>query len=138
MHGRGGRATVVAMVAVDLILGQPAAGFVPAALSFLVGVAGVFYLCFSKAASNLASIEAAPENGRRSHLRRVNGVVMLLLAVCIGVGSYAFDFDHPHASFLFVWLAAFVLLIVFVALALADVRLTMRLKESLRNRQHKP
>src|SRR5437867_12144321 len=110
---------MIAVIAVDLMMGQPAAGFLPAALSFLVGVAGVFYMCFSKAATNLAAIEAPVENARRSHLRRVNAVVMLALAVAIAFGSYGFDVEHPHEGFLLVWLAAVVLLFVFVALALA-------------------
>src|SRR5437762_10789584 len=126
---------MIAVIATLLILAQPAAGFLPAALSFLVGVAGVFYMFFSKAASNLSSIEAPVENQRRSHLRRANGVVMLALAVAIAFGSYGFDVEHPHEGFLLVWVAAMILLFVFVVLALADVRLTMRLRAALRERR---
>ena len=63
----------------------------PAILALLTGVAGWFYLFFSKAAHGLAGIEEDRLNRRRVRLRRVGGAVMLLLAVGFYLGFYAAD-----------------------------------------------
>ena len=104
----------------------------PGVLALLVGVAGWFYLFYSRAAANLSGIEDAKLNSRRAHLRRFGAVVMLTLAVLIAVGSYGFDPEHPTAQFFMLWLVVIALLFMMMILGLIDVRLTYRLRRSMR------
>jgi peptidoglycan/LPS O-acetylase OafA/YrhL len=93
-------------------------------IALIVGVAGWYYLFYSQAASRLGVVEDAAANQRRQRLRRVNGVVMLCLAVLIYAGSHV---DSPQA-FVMIWVAVLMLFFVFVALGYADIRLTRRLR----------
>ena len=103
-------------------------GSLPAIFSLLVGIAGWYYLFYSRAAENLGPIESAPVNRRRARLRRVGGFVMLLLAVCMYAGFYTFDAKRSPAAFVLTWIAVFVLLLIVVLLALLDLRLTAKLR----------
>lgn len=94
-------------------------------LALLVGVAGWYYLFYSKAAVRLSGIEDPRLNQRRQRLRRTNGVVMLVLAVLLYAGT---DERNTPRSFALVWLSVFLLFFAFVALAVADIRLTARLR----------
>ncbi len=51
-----------------------------AILALLTGVAGWFYLFFSRAARRLGGVEQQRANRWRNRLRRVNGIVMIVLA----------------------------------------------------------
>lgn len=105
-----------------------------AILAVLTGVAGWFYLFYSKAATGLGGIEHQQPNLRRVRLRRINGFVMIILAALLYVGTYATD-EHAHpAVFVGAWLGVTALLGVVVLLVLADVRLTLRLREQLGRR----
>ena len=97
--------------------------------ALLTGAAGWFYLFYSRAAQRLAGIEDQRLNDRRIALRRVGGVVMLLLAGLFFAGFYAFD-DPPSRPGLFVgvWLGVFALLIAVIVLAMIDLRLTRKLR----------
>lgn len=112
----------------------------PGALALLIGVAGWFYLFYSRAASNLAAIEDQRLNRRRIRLRRVNAILMLVLAILIAVGYYSFDLDRmappDRREFAVIWLTVLVLLAVILALAIQDVRLTYRLHQTLRKRRN--
>lgn len=100
-----------------------------AILSILTGIAGWFYLFYSKAAAQLSELEDERLNRRRIRLRRMGGGVMLLLAACIYLGFYAADDrDHPWL-FVIVWSAVMILMALLVVLALIDVRLTFRLRD---------
>jgi hypothetical protein len=99
-----------------------------AILSILTGVAGWYYLFFSKAADQLADLEDQRLNRRRNRLRRVGGGVMLLLAVGLYVGFYAADDRTNPWLFVIVWSAVMILIVLLVVLALLDVRLTYRLR----------
>ena len=99
----------------------------PAILAFVVGVAGWYYLFYSKAAGRLGGIESPAANNRRSRLRRINGVAMLLLAVGFYAG-FKFDPDSHPAVFLCLWIVVMLLLLLVVVLAIADLRLTARLR----------
>ena len=107
--------------------------YLPAILSLLTGIAGWFYLFYSKAAHGLAGVEQDVRNRRRIRLRRAGGVVMLLLSLGFYLGFYAADPARHPRSFVGVWLAVFLLLGALVVLALVDVRLTLHLRHR-RNR----
>ena len=109
----------------------------PAALALLIGVAGWFYLFYSKAANNLAGIEEQRLNLLRTNLRRAGAVVMLALAVFISVGYYGFDLDHPTKTFFILWLIVLGLLMAIVVLALIDLRLTLKIRETIRQRRER-
>ena len=110
----------------------------PGVLALLIGVAGWFYLFYSKATSNLSTIEEQRLNARRTNLRRVGALIMLLLAVLIAVGTYGLDPERPTAGFFVLWLVVIGLLMAIVILALVDVRLTVRLRMALRERRERP
>jgi peptidoglycan/LPS O-acetylase OafA/YrhL len=105
--------------------------FAAAILALLVGIAGWFYLFYSRAAHRLAGLEESAANGRRRRLRRVNGLVMLVLAVLIYVG-FALDPHRQPGPFIAVWITVIPLLLVVVTLALIDMRLTADIRRRLR------
>ena len=106
----------------------------PGILAMLVGVAGWFYLFYSRAAANLSSIEDTKLNARRTNLRRIGAVVMLTLSILIAVGSYGFNPEHPTAQFFILWLVVIALLVMMMILGLIDVRLTYRLRRDFRRK----
>jgi len=103
-----------------------------AIFSLLTAAAGWHYLFYSRAAHRLGAIEEPASNARRVRLRRANGVVMILLAVCFLVGFYTVDAEVQPAAFMAVWVAVFALLLAVVCLAFADLRLTWKLRERRR------
>jgi uncharacterized protein YacL len=107
----------------------------PGMLALLIGVAGWFYLFYSRAASNLAGVEDQRLNLRRMSFRRFGAVVMLILAVLIAVGSYGYDLEKPTAGFFVLWMCVIALLMVVVILAFVDLRLTVKLRDSLRRQR---
>ena len=102
--------------------------YLPGILALLTGVAGWFYLFYSRAAQGLAVLEEQNLNRRRIRLRRVGGLVMLLLAVGFYLGFYAADPQTHPRVFVGVWLGVMGLLAAIVLLALVDVRLTVKLR----------
>jgi Na+/H+ antiporter NhaD/arsenite permease-like protein len=107
--------------------------YLPGIFALVVAATGWFYLFYSTAAQGLTAAEPQPANRRRVRLRRVGGVVMLLLGFSFYAGFYAVQWDPPGRDFALVWLAVTVLLMILVVLALVDLRLTMK----LRRRQHR-
>jgi drug/metabolite transporter (DMT)-like permease len=110
-----------------IFAGEPL-GPLPGIFSLLVGVAGWYYLFYSRAAEKLGGIERAEVNRTRLRLRRIGGFVMLLLAIATYAGFYTFDPKHAPAAFVATWIAVFILLFLVVLLALLDVRLTAQLR----------
>lgn len=106
-----------------------------AIFSLLVGAIGWYYLFYSRAAHHLGAIEDARSNHLRGLLRRINAVIMLLLAVGIALGTYKFDREGAESEFVITWAAVMFLLLLFVTLAMIDVRLTWRLRRSLQERR---
>jgi UDP-N-acetylmuramyl pentapeptide phosphotransferase/UDP-N-acetylglucosamine-1-phosphate transferase len=102
--------------------------YVPAILSLLTGIAGWFYMFYSKAAQGLSGVEEQRLNNSRIRLRRIGGMVMLALAVLMYVGWYAVSLDPPSLTAAWVWLTVLVLLGTLSLLALVDMRLTFRLR----------
>jgi len=106
-----------------------------AIFALLIAAFGWYYLFYSRAAQNLGAIEDQQSNRRRGLLRRVNAVVMLLMALGIAFGTYRFDADHDEIAYFLIWTGVIALLGVCVVLALIDVRLTMKLRERIRERK---
>lgn len=92
--------------------------------SVLTAAAGWYYMFYSRAAQKLEQIEAQRTNERRVRLRRVGGLVMLLIGVLFFAGFQAL----PDKAFIGVWLAVVFLLLVIVILGLIDVHLTWKLR----------
>jgi hypothetical protein len=90
-------------------------------------VAGWHYLFYSRAAQRLELIEATAINARRSRLRRVNGIALLLLAGCFYAGIQMDPHRHP-LIFLSLWCGVLVLLLLAITLAVIDLRLTSRIR----------
>ncbi|MCC6423244.1 MAG: hypothetical protein IT447_07165 [Phycisphaerales bacterium] len=107
--------------------------WLPAIFALLAGAAGWYYLFYSKAAEALRSVEGERVNNRRMLLRRINGLMMLLLAVAFFAGFRTVDEKSSPVAYLLIWLAALILLAIIVILAMVDMRLTM----NLRRRQNK-
>src|SRR4249920_2793729 len=103
-------------------------------LALLIAAVGWYYLFYSRAAQNLGSLEEEQTNRRRGILRRVNAVVMLLMAVGIAAGTYRFSPDRNKEEWALTWSMVMLLLVASVALALIDVRLTMKLRQRIRER----
>ena len=106
----------------------------PGILALLVAIAGWFYMFYSKAAANLGGVENERLNAKRIRLRRVGGFVMLLLAVAFFMLFYTFDSEDQALQFVVTLLAVLVLLCMILVLGLIDLRLTMKLRRSVRNR----
>ncbi len=98
-------------------------------LALLIGVAGWYYLFYSKAALRLSGLENPGINLRRRWLRRVNGFMMLLLAVLFYAGFYGVEDQQSPQAFVLVWIGVMALLFVIVFLAVADLRLTAKLRQ---------
>ena len=103
-------------------------GSLPGIFSLLVGVAGWYYLFYSRAVEKLGGIETADVNRQRARLRRLGGFLMLLLAVGMYAGIYTIEAKRTPAVFLLIWIAVFILLLLIVLLAFLDVRLTGKLR----------
>ncbi|MCC7351073.1 MAG: hypothetical protein IT446_10930 [Phycisphaerales bacterium] len=103
--------------------------WLPAIFALLAGAAGWYYLFYSKAAHALRSVEGERVNNQRMRLRRINGLMMLLLATAFFAGFRTVDEKRSPEMFMLVWLAVLMLLAVVVILAMVDMRLTMKLRE---------
>jgi hypothetical protein len=104
--------------------------YLPAVFALIVGVAGWFYLFYSRGAQRLEGIEQASTNLLRTRLRRVGGFLMLILGAAIYIGTYGIDQEHPGAVYLVLWLAIIAMLFGIVILGLIDLRLTAKLRRS--------
>src|SRR5438094_9126967 len=94
----------------------------PAIFALLVGAVGWYYLFYSRAASRLGGIEEQRANRLRGLLRRINAILMLLLAVGIALGMYKFDPDRNSVEWSITWMAVLLLLMLVVIFGLIDVR----------------
>src|SRR5215510_4788506 len=99
-----------------------------AMFSLFVAACGWYYMFYSRAASRLSGIEDANVNTVRVWLRKINGLLMFLLAISFFAGFFAVDLDHPTRMTALVWLAVCVLVLALMALGLVDLRLTWRLR----------
>ena len=97
-------------------------------LALLIGIAGWYYLFYSRAAEKLVGVESQRLNRLRVWLRRAGGVVLLLLAPMFFAGFNTVDADADPETFLAIWVVVMALLGVNVLLAMVDVGLTWKLR----------
>jgi hypothetical protein len=103
-------------------------------LALLIAAVGWYYLFYSRATERLEAIEEQQTNRRRGILRRINAIVMLLMALGIAVGTFRFQAEQDQQAFLITWTIVILLLPASVTLALIDLRLTIKLREQIRQR----
>lgn len=101
--------------------------------SLLTAAAGWYYLFYSNAARRLQPIESQRINLARVRLRRVGGIVMILLAVLFFAG-FQEKIAASGAAYIAIWLIVLLLLLLIVVLALIDLRLTWALRRDRRRR----
>jgi peptidoglycan/LPS O-acetylase OafA/YrhL len=107
--------------------------WLPAIFATMIAAAGWHYMFYSHAASSLHTIEQASLNRLRQRLRRTNGLLIFLLAVCFIVLNYTLSGKNA-TGFAVVMLLVVLMLVGIVGLAWVDVRLTARLRGSWRRR----
>src|SRR5215211_2748292 len=95
---------------------------------------GWYYIFYSPAAKRLSGIEPSGLNRFRVRLRRLNGLVMMLLAVSFYASYYTFD-EHQPRMFTWSFMTSILLLAAMMALALIDVQLTRKLRRERRKDQ---
>jgi hypothetical protein len=110
----------------------------PAIFALLVAAIGWYYLFYSRAASRLGGLEEQRTNQKRGLLRRINAILMLLIALGIAFATYKFEGHGFESEFVLTWSAVMFLLFAVVVLGLIDVRLTWKLRRTLRNRDREP
>ncbi len=101
----------------------------PTNFALLIGATGWYYLFNTHAAEQLASIESTALNVRRVRLRRVGGVLLLLLAMLFYIGSAVVSWDTPTVWFLVTWTGVLIVVGLVTFLALLDLRLTSQLRQ---------
>ena len=97
-------------------------------LALMIGIAGWYYLFYSRAAEKLAGVEPHRLNRLRVWLRRAGGVVLLLLAPTFFAGFHSVDPSTDPDAFVSIWVMVAVLLGLNILLAMADVGLTWKLR----------
>jgi hypothetical protein len=100
-------------------------------LALLIAVAGWHYLFYSTAANRLAAVEEERLNRRRVRLRRVGGIVLLVLGPTFFAGFRTLqpETSFEPMTFVALWLSVLGLIGAMVILALIDVRLTLKLRK---------
>ena len=106
---------------------------VAAILALLVGIAGWYYLFYSRSGERMTALEGPVASVRRHRLRRANGGVMLVLAALFYAG-FTIDAHAAPRPFVAVWLAVVGLLAVVLVLVLLDLRMTAQLRRRRRHR----
>jgi hypothetical protein len=102
--------------------------------AILCGVAGWFYLFYSKAASRLAGMETPSHLAMRIRLRRICGGALILLGTSVYAGSNAINDQTSPGLYLGTWMGVMLLLLIVVSLAAADLYLTRLLHRKLREK----
>jgi hypothetical protein len=104
-------------------------------LALLIGVAGWFYLFYSRAAHRMTGLEQPIINSRRIALRRVAGVALLLLAVLFYWGFITLDRPQAAIIFISIWVSVLALLLLILVLGFIDLRYTLRFYRERNNNQ---
>ncbi len=100
----------------------------PALFSLMIAIAGWYYLFNTRAAEQLAHVEDTALNSRRVRLRRIGGLLLLLLAMLFYIATAVVSWDQPTIWFLVSWLGVMILVGLVTLLALFDLRLTNQLR----------
>ena len=82
----------------------------------------------------LSGVETDDNNRLRIRLRRINGLLMCMMAACLFLGTASLEKRWSAAATAILWLAVIVLMFAIAMLALVDLRLT-RLRRELRKLQ---
>ena len=107
--------------------------YMPEIFALVVAAAGWFYMFYSRAASNLSVVESAGVNLLRVRLRRVGGLVMMLLAAAFCAGCVALEREQAVLAGGML-IAVFVLMCAVLFLGFIDLKLTTKLREQHKNR----
>lgn len=108
--------------------------YLPAILSTLIAAAGWYYAFYSPAARRLGGVEAPAANRRRVRLRQVNGVAMIVLGGGLYLLLAALENRWRPTTILLLFAIVLFLLLLIGVLAMVDLRLTVRLRQELRDR----
>jgi len=100
--------------------------------ALLAAVSGWFYLFYSNAAVKLSGLEPSRRNTLRGRLRRINGLMMFLLAVGFFAGFNTVDDERTPRAFVIVWMGVILLLFLITILVMVDMRLTWKLRHTPR------
>lgn len=102
--------------------------YLPPIFALLVAAAGWYYLFYSTAAQKLLAVEGERSNRLRVRMRRISGIVIILLAITFYAMFVALGRErHTMAGLLFV--AVMLLMLAVVVLGLIDLRLTRRMRQ---------
>ncbi len=96
--------------------------------SLICGVAGWFYLFYSRAAAKLVVVEPSFRNRVRVGLRRVCGAALFLLGIGCFAGYNSVDDRRHPGVYLAVWVGVMFLLLVIMVLVAADIWFTLNLR----------
>ena len=108
---------------------------VPAIFAFLCAAAGWYYVWHASAAGKLAGLERSRDNQLRIRLRRFGGVGMVLMSAAFYIGYKIADNAHGNPiAVMLCLLCVGILLPIVLFLAWADMRLTRKMRESMRDR----
>ena len=99
--------------------------WLPDIFALIVLAAGWYYIFYSPAARRLSGIEVSELNRFRIRLRRVNGLVMMLLAIAFFAAMHTVTQPRSAA---WVFMCILLLLAAMLVLALIDLQLTRRLR----------
>lgn len=104
-------------------------------LALMCGVAGWYYAFYSTAAGALAGVESAGVNRARIKLRRINGMLMILLGVTLYLLTSSLEQKWSAILSVVLLGSSLLLLLVVGLLAILDLKLTRRLREALQDRR---
>ena len=106
--------------------------YLPGIFALLVAAAGWYYLLYSQAALRLHGVEDEARNRLRVHLRRVGGVVIMLLAAAFYAMFVMLRRERFVAAGVLVMVVMFLMGAVIV-LGIVDLRLTRKLSGNTRD-----
>lgn len=99
-----------------------------AILALLTGIAGWYYLFYSRGVQTPSGLADPHLAARRIFLRKVGGGIMLLLGIGLYLGFWAADEASHPVWFIVIWVAVLVLMAALIVLALIDIQLTVRIR----------
>ena len=97
-------------------------------LALACGVAGWFYLFYSRAAANLSAVESSSRNRLRKWLRKVCGASLVILGAAFFAGFNSVDEHRTPTAFLAVWCGTFLLLLLILVLVAVDILFTLKMR----------
>lgn len=110
--------------------------FLPVIFSILVAAAGWFYILHAARACSLKGFETDRDNRLRIRLRRIGGILMIVLAICFYFAYHLAGDPGRQWIALFCVTLVLVLLPIILFLAYVDLRLTLKMRETFK--RHRP